>query len=83
MKYLVFGLILLLVVLHQDVWNWDNDRLVLGFLPYTLAFHGCISIAASVVWLLAARFAWPDHLEDESPAADRSPTSSESQGGAA
>ncbi len=46
MKYAVWGLVVLLVVLHQDVWNWDNDRLVFGFLPMTLAFHGGISIAA-------------------------------------
>ncbi|TWU45033.1 hypothetical protein Q31b_02040 [Novipirellula aureliae] len=65
MKYLVVGLVLVLVVLHQDVWNWDNDRLVLGFIPFTLAYHACISIAASVVWLLAATKAWPTNLEGD------------------
>jgi len=67
MKYLVVGLILVLVVLHQDVWNWDNDRLVLGFIPMTLAYHACISIAASAVWLLAATKAWPADLDNAEP----------------
>ncbi|TWU22098.1 hypothetical protein Pla52o_31460 [Novipirellula galeiformis] len=65
MKYIVWGLILFLVVIHQDVWNWGNDRLVLGFIPFTLAYHAGISIAASVVWFMAVTFIWPQHLEDE------------------
>lgn len=65
MKYVVWGLILLLVGLHQDVWNWNNDKLVLGFIPYTLAYHACISIAASCVWFLAITTAWPTGLEEE------------------
>ncbi|PAY20486.1 hypothetical protein CKO51_05380 [Rhodopirellula sp. SM50] len=63
MKYLVWGLVVLLVVLHQDLWNWDNDRLVFGFMPVTLVYHAGISIAASVVWFLATKFAWPHDLE--------------------
>ncbi|WP_040766021.1 DUF3311 domain-containing protein [Novipirellula maiorica] len=69
MKYLIWGLVLFLVVIHQDVWNWGNDRLVFGFLPFTLAYHAGISIAASVVWFLAATFAWPQHLEDDAMSA--------------
>ena len=64
MKLLVWGLVVLLVVLHHDLWNWDNDRLVLGFMPVTLAFHAGLSIAASVVWFLATKFAWPADLDD-------------------
>ncbi len=68
MKNVVWGLVLLLVVLHQDFWNWDNDRLVFGFIPVALAYHAAISLAASVVWLIAAIGAWPTHLQDESEA---------------
>ena len=53
MKSFVWGLVLLLVVLHQDFWNWDNDRWCSGFLPVTLAYHAGISLAAGVVWFLA------------------------------
>ncbi|KAA1260837.1 hypothetical protein LF1_33790 [Rubripirellula obstinata] len=64
MKYLVWGLIAFLVVIHQDVWNWNNDTLVFGFIPLTLAYHAGISIAASVVWLIAATTAWPVDSDD-------------------
>ncbi len=66
MKNVVWGLVLLLAVLHQDLWNWDNDHLVFGFMPLTLAYHACISIAASIVWLIAALTAWPTNLDDDS-----------------
>lgn len=59
MKYVVWGSLLLLVVLHQDYWQWDNATLVFGFLPYSLVYHAGISLAACVVWLLATKFCWP------------------------
>ena len=59
MKYAVWGLVLLLVILHQDVWVWDDARLAFGFLPVALLDHAGISVAASLVWLLAVNFAWP------------------------
>ena len=67
MKYLVWCLVALLVVLHQDFWQWDDARLVFGFLPYTLAYHAGISVVAAVVWALAIRFCWPDDLQDIAP----------------
>ena len=63
MKILVWSLVALLVVLHQDIWFWGDDRLVLGFLPITLAYQACISVGASLVWLLAVNVAWP--VDDE------------------
>jgi hypothetical protein len=63
MKYVVWVLVLLLVILHQDNWNWEKDTLVLGFIPIGLAWHAGISIAASTVWFLATVFAWPDELK--------------------
>ena len=59
MKYGVWGLVLLLTILHQDNWLWDNDTLVAGFLPVTLLFHACLSVAAAGTWFLAIKFAWP------------------------
>lgn len=64
MKAVVWGLVLLLVVIHQDLWNWNNDRLVFGFMPITLAYHAAISLAAGIVWFLAINFAWPEGLDD-------------------
>ena len=83
MKYVVWGLVLLLVVIHQDVWNWDNDRLVLGFLPVTLAYHACISLGAGIVWFLAINFAWPQGLDDEPLSASADPGDPEPQEGGA
>jgi hypothetical protein len=69
MKYLVWGLVVLLVILHQDVWLWDNPKLVFGFIPITLLYHMGISAAAGITWLLATRFCWPEGL-DEADAAE-------------
>jgi len=63
MKYLLWPLLALLVVLHQDYWQWDNATLVFGFLPYSLAYHAGLSLAAAFVWLLAVLFCWPKRLE--------------------
>lgn len=75
---LVWGLVLLLLILHQDNWLWNNDTLVLGFIPIGLFFHACISLAASLTWLLATKFAWPTDLHD----ADDAASAPESKGAA-
>lgn len=70
MKYLVWGLVLLLIVLHHDYWNWENGSLVLGFVPHTLFYHACISVASGFVWWLATKFSWPTGVDDEETPAD-------------
>lgn len=67
MKYLVWILIAILVVLHQDVWNWTDGRLLFGFMPLGLAYHVVLSISAALVWWLAVMYAWP--LDEDSDAA--------------
>ena len=64
MKTFIWILVLLLIVLHQDTWLWENDSLLFGFLPIGMAWHVGISIAAAIVWLLAVRFAWPTDAGD-------------------
>ena len=64
MRKLVWGLVLLLGVLHYDFWLWDDEGVVLGFLPVGLAYQMGISVAAAVTWLLVIRFAWPEHVEE-------------------
>ena len=61
-KFLWF-LIVVLVVLHQDNWLWDDTTLVFGFMPIGLFYHACISLAAAFVWFLFAMFCWPKELE--------------------
>ena len=54
---------LLLAVLHQDFWNWDNASLVFGFIPVGLAYHAGFSLVCAGLWFCAIRFAWPSELE--------------------
>ena len=72
MKQVVWGLVILLVILHHDVWLWDDPTLVGGFLPITLLYHAGISIAAGITWFLATRYAWPEGLDGDAgiPEAD-------------
>ena len=66
MKKAVYGLIVLLAVLHQDFWWWDDsDTLLMGFLPITLAYHAFVSLAAGILWALAAHYCWPAGLETQ------------------
>jgi hypothetical protein len=57
----IFGLVL--GVLHWDFWLWDDATLLFGFLPIGLAYHAVFSVLCGVVWALAVKFAWPEHIE--------------------
>lgn len=63
MQKILWVLVVLLLVLHQDNWFWDNGTLVLGFLPIGLFYHACISVAASLTWLFAVQCCWPTDAE--------------------
>ena len=69
---LAWGFIVLLALLHFDLWYWDDDRLILGFIPIALAFHAFISIAAAGAWLLVVLWDWPEDLEDWANAGETS-----------
>lgn len=56
---IIAGLVVLLLILHQDNWFWTDDTLVFGFMPIGLFWHACISIGASLTWALATVIAWP------------------------
>ena len=60
--------ILVLLVLHQDNWFWEDGRLVFGFVPIGLFYHACISIIASCVWFYAVKKCWPADLEADDSA---------------
>lgn len=65
MKALVWGLVVLLIVIHQDVWFWSDDTLLFGFMPVGLFYHACISLGAGFTWFLATQFAWPEEMIEE------------------
>ena len=52
-----------LFILHQDFWLWDSTTAIFGFLPAGLAYHAIYSILAAILWAMAVKFAWPDHVE--------------------
>ena len=63
MKSLIIFLVVLLLVLHNDIWFWDDESLLLGFLPIGLAYHAAFSVSAALLWLIAGKVAWPHKLE--------------------
>jgi uncharacterized membrane protein len=65
MKWLMVALVVVVILLHHDFWNWTDKTLVFGVLPVGLAYHGLYSILASVTMVLLVRFLWPAHLEEE------------------
>lgn len=76
--WIIAGIVLLLLILHQDNWFWTDDRLIFGFLPIGLFWHACISIAASITWFLATKIAWPVAPEFEA-AVEAAPQSNEQE----
>lgn len=67
MKKPFWILILVLLILHQDFWFWNDSSLVAGVMPIGLAYHMGISIAATLLWLAVCLFSWPKDLEDGKP----------------
>ena len=64
MKKIVFGLLILLALLHQDYWWWNSiEPLVFGFIPIGLAYHIGVSIAAGILWALAVHYCWPRDVD--------------------
>ena len=63
MKSLIITLVILLLILHNDVWFWHSEELLFGFMPIGLAYHAAFSISAALLWFIAARVAWPSRLE--------------------
>ncbi|MCX8238261.1 MAG: hypothetical protein OSB05_05510 [Akkermansiaceae bacterium] len=63
-KRIIFIVFVLLLLLHQDFWNWDNANLVFGFMPVGLFYHACYSLVAALFWGIVIKVAWPTELEE-------------------
>ena len=55
---------IVLAVLHQDFWNWDNANLVFGCMPVGLAYHAGYSLIAAAFWAVVIKLGWPTKLEE-------------------
>ena len=68
---LVFVIVfIVLAVLHQDFWNWDNANLVFGFMPVGLAYHAAYSLVAAAFWAVVIKLGWPTKLEEWADGSD-------------
>ncbi|MEN8772984.1 MAG: hypothetical protein ABF379_14515 [Akkermansiaceae bacterium] len=63
-KRIIFIVFVLLLLLHQDSWNWNNADLILGFMPVGLFYHACYSLVAAAFWGIVMKVAWPTELEE-------------------
>jgi uncharacterized membrane protein len=83
MKWFFVVLVAVVILLHQDTWNWTDKTLVGGFMPIGLAYHGLYSCLAAVTMALLVKFLWPAHLEDEeeytTPATAAAPAADEAR----
>ncbi len=58
-KWVLYCLLVLLFLLHNDFWFWQTPKLVLG-LPVGLLYHILFCIAASLVMYSLVKYAWRD-----------------------
>lgn len=79
MKALPVLIIVVMVALHHDIWNWTNKTLVFGFLPIGLAYHIFYAILASLTMAFLVKFAWPSEIEEEGLASAVQARSSEGE----
>lgn len=64
-QLLLVLLVVVLYVLHQDVWFWRTATpLLFGFLPIGITYHVCFTLAVSALMWLLVKVAWPAHLEE-------------------
>ena len=62
--------VILLYVLHQDFWFWRAVHpMAFGFLPAGLWYHGCFTLATSLLMWLLVRHAWPTQIERDAEGA--------------
>jgi hypothetical protein len=62
MKVFIYVALLVLYLLHNDLWYWYDFRVIGGF-PIGLLFHVAYCFVAAVLLFLLIKFAWPEHLE--------------------
>ena len=53
--------LLALYLLHNDLWLWRDDRLLLG-LPVGFTYHVLYCVAAAALMAALVRWAWPGEL---------------------
>jgi hypothetical protein len=67
-RALLYAALAALYVLHNDLWLWNDPRLVLG-LPVGLAYHVGFCVAAAAVLGALVAVAWPPQTSSGASAA--------------
>ena len=83
-KLFAAALILIMVVVHQDFWNWGVTERTFGGLPRGFAFQVGLSAAAALMWWIVTLVAWPkdefaetESNDDSQSKVDQAKTSTE------
>ena len=63
-RWILYIGLVVLFLLHNDFWLWDNPEQVLG-LPIGLLYHIGFCVAAAILMALVVSYAWPRYLRDE------------------
>jgi hypothetical protein len=61
-KILLYTALVILYLLHNDLWYWDDSRLIFG-IPIGLLYHVLYCIAATLMMIALVKFAWPQDLD--------------------
>lgn len=61
-RNLLYIALILLYLLHNDLWNWNDSRLI-GGIPVGLLYHIVYCLAATLMMIVLVRYAWPEKLE--------------------
>ena len=61
-KWMLYTGLVILYLLHNDLWLWNDQSLALG-LPVGLLYHIGFCVAASVMMMLLVNNAWPRRLK--------------------
>jgi hypothetical protein len=61
-RRLLYAGLLLVFLLHNDLWLWDDSRSVAG-LPVGLTYHVAFCLVVALLMGLLVRYAWPRDLE--------------------
>lgn len=64
MRKVLYLALVLLYLLHNDLWLWHDDRLVFG-MPVGLFYHVMYCLAAAVLMALLVTYAWPKLMSAE------------------
>ena len=61
-RRLLYAAVVLAFVLHNDLWLWDDRRLI-GGMPVGLVYHLVFCLVVALLMWGLVRFAWPRGLD--------------------